>query len=196
MDDLNRGAQSTQNEFEFYKMGKSRFSKVSFSTRKWRTSDLELVKLIHYYENREVVNIECQVNSKVPKYVYIINSCKNEKVLGLDWDHQRDVISLKISEIFMEAVNIIPNKRNILSIIASVYDPIGYLQLLVLMSKTLFQEICKLNMKKTVGKAYLNFYELQIILSVIELTINSRPFNKVHDNEMYEIMTPNYLLFR
>ena len=39
------------------------------------------------------------------------------------WDHQRDVISLKFSEIFKEAVNVIPTKRNILSIIASVYDP-------------------------------------------------------------------------
>ena len=51
-------------------------------------------------------------------------------------------------------------------------------------------------MKKTVGKACLNFYELQIILSAIELIINSRPLNKLYDNEMYEIMTPNYLLFR
>ena len=64
-----------------------------------------------------------------------------EKVLGLYWDHQRYVISLKISEIFKEAVNIIPNKRNILSIIASVYDPIGYLLPLAIMLKILFQEI-------------------------------------------------------
>ena len=70
-----------------------------------------------------------------------------EKVLGLYWDHQRYVISLKISEIFKEAVNIIPNKRKILSIIASVYDPIGYLLPLAIMLKILFQEICKLNIK-------------------------------------------------
>ena len=48
------------------------------------------------------------------------------------WDFigiiREDVISLKISEIFKEAVNIIPTKRNTLSIIASVYDPIRYLQ--------------------------------------------------------------------
>ena len=62
-------------------------------------------------------------------------------------DHQRDVISLKISEIFKEAVNIIPTKRNILSIIACVYDPIGYLQSLVMMLKILFQEIYNLNIK-------------------------------------------------
>ena len=70
-----------------------------------------------------------------------------EKVLGLYWNHQRYVISLKISETFKEALNILQNKRSILSIIASVYDPIGYVQPLVIMLKILFQEICKLDIK-------------------------------------------------
>ena len=47
----------------------------------------------------------------------------------------RDVISLKISEIFKETVNIVPTKRNILSVIARVYDPTGYLQPLAIMLK-------------------------------------------------------------
>ena len=36
---------------------KNRISKVSFNIRKWRTNDPELRKLIHDYENREVVNV-------------------------------------------------------------------------------------------------------------------------------------------
>ena len=98
MDDLNSSAKSTEG-FEFYKKVKSRFSEASFKIWKWRTNDPELRKLIHDYENREIVNIERHVN-RVPKYVNIVNSFNNEKVLGLYWDHQRDVISLKISEIF------------------------------------------------------------------------------------------------
>ena len=145
MDDLNSGAQSTKEGFEFYKKVKSGFSEASFSIRKWRNVDPELRKLIR--ENWEAVNIKGHKNREVPKYVNILNSFNNEKVLGLYWDHQRDVISLKISEIFKEAVNIVPTKWNILSIIASVYDPIGYLQPLVIMLKILFQEICKLNIK-------------------------------------------------
>ena len=120
MDDLNSGAKSTEEGFEFYKKVKSRFSEASFSIRKWRTNDPELRKLIHDYENRKIVNIERHVNREVPKYANIVNSFNNEKVLGLYCDHQRDVTSLKISEIFKEAVNIVPTKRNILSIIASV----------------------------------------------------------------------------
>ena len=103
--------------------------------------------MIHDYENREIVDIERHVNRELLKYVDNINSFNNEKVLGLYWDHQRDAISLKISEIFKETANIVPIKRNILSITASLYDPIGYLQPLVIMLKILFQEICKLNIK-------------------------------------------------
>ena len=111
------------------------------------TNDPELLKLILDYKYREIVNIERHVNREVLKYVNIVNSFNNEKVLLLYWHHQGDVISLEISEIFKEAVNIVPTKRNILSIIASVYDPIGYLQPLVIMLKILFQEMCKLNIK-------------------------------------------------
>ena len=50
-------------------------------------------------------------------------------------------------------------------------------------------------LKKTVNKACLNFYELQIILSEIETIINSRPLNMLYDDEMYEVMPPNHLLF-
>ena len=57
VDDLNSGAHCTKEGFEFYKNVKSRFSDASFDMRKCRTSDPELLKLIHDYENREVVNI-------------------------------------------------------------------------------------------------------------------------------------------
>ena len=53
-----------------------------------------------------------------------VNSINNDEVLGLYWDH---IISLKINEVFKEAINIITTKQNILSVIASVYDPVGYL---------------------------------------------------------------------
>ena len=77
VDDLNSGAQSAKEGFEFYKKVKSRFSEASFNIRKWRTNDPELRKLIQDYENRKVVNIERHVNGEVPKYVNIVNSFNN-----------------------------------------------------------------------------------------------------------------------
>ena len=55
--------------------------------------------------------------------------------------------------------------------------------------------IVKRCLKKKVGKACLSFYELQIILSEIEIIINPRLLNTLYDDEMDEVMTPNYLLF-
>ena len=63
------------------------------------------------------------------------------------WNHQRDVISLKISTAFKDAVTIMPSKRDILIAIARPYHPIGYLQPLVIMLKIHFQEIYKLDIK-------------------------------------------------
>ena len=57
VDNLNSGAESTEEGFEIYKKVKSSFSEASFNFRKWRTSDPESRKLIHDYENREIVNI-------------------------------------------------------------------------------------------------------------------------------------------
>ena len=51
-------------------------------------------------------------------------------------------------------------------------------------------------MKKTVGKACLSVYELQIVLSEIELELNSRPLNQLCDDDTRDILTPNHLLFR
>ena len=100
MDSLNSGAQSTKEGFEIYEKVKSRFSEASFNIRKWRTNDLELCKLIHDYQNGEVVKIERHVNNEVPKYVSIPNIFNNKEVLGIYWDHQRDAISIEMSESF------------------------------------------------------------------------------------------------
>ena len=50
-----------------------------------------------------------------------------------------------LRDILNAVVNITPTKRNILSVIASVYDPIRYIQPIVIKLKLLFKEVCLLN---------------------------------------------------
>ena len=50
---------------------------------------------------------------------------------------------MKINEVFKEAITIILTKQNILNVIASVCDPVGYLQSIVIKLKILFQKIRK-----------------------------------------------------
>ena len=50
----------------------------------------------------------------------------------------------RLNEIFKDALNIQPPKRNILSVVSTIYDPVGYLQPVTIQLKILFQETCKL----------------------------------------------------
>ena len=134
VDDVNTGVHRTEEGFDFYREMKVRFLEADFNVRKWRMNDADLCKLINLYEKNEGVNSGVEINS--------VNSVNNEKVLGLYCDHEK-VISLKINEVFKEAIKIIPTKQNILSVIAGVYDWVGYLQLIVIKLKILFQKICK-----------------------------------------------------
>ena len=98
-----------------------------------------MYKLINHYEKNKSVNSEVEMN--------YVNSVNKQKVLGLYCDNEKDISSLKINEVFKETINVIPTKRNILSVIASVYDPVGYLRPIVIKLEILFQKICKSNIK-------------------------------------------------
>ena len=105
VDDLNTGVYSTEEVFDFYKKKKVRFWEANFNVWKWWTNEEDLCKLINLYEKNEGVNSGVEMNN--------VNSINNDKVLGLYWDHKKDIISLKINEVFKEAITIIPTKRNI-----------------------------------------------------------------------------------
>ena len=70
----------------------------------------------------------------------------NVKVLGIPWDNQEDKLILGVSEIFAKAEDVNPTRRNILRVIAIIYDPVGYLAPVINL-KLLFQEICHLGIK-------------------------------------------------
>lgn len=62
-----------------------------------------------------------------------------ERALGVHWCIQSDSFRFKI--IMPDKA---PTRRNILSIVSSVYDPLGILALVVLPAKGILQELCRL----------------------------------------------------
>ena len=60
-------------------------------------------------------------------------------------EQKKHVLIFGLRDKFNTAVNITPIKRNVLSVIASVYDPIGYIQPIVIKLRLLLQEVCLLN---------------------------------------------------
>ncbi|XP_076660155.1 uncharacterized protein LOC143363463 [Halictus rubicundus] len=70
---------------------------------------------------------------------------KGERVLGLFWDTRSDTLgfNMGIAKIPKDLLNgkKIPSKREYLRVVMSVFDPLGFLSRLMLMSKILMQEI-------------------------------------------------------
>ena len=124
VDDLTTGVNTVKEGYELYKKFKIRFMEAQFNIRKWRTNNTELRNLI---ADDDVLDEE------------------NAKVLGIRWNQTEDTLELGVNEIFVKADGIKPTKRNILKVIASIYDPVGYIQPVVIKLKLLFQEICLAN---------------------------------------------------
>ena len=64
------------------------------------------------------------------------------KVLGTLWDCDSDEFIHSFSKIVERMRELIPTKRNVLSILASLYDPLGVISPIVVSLKVLFQELC------------------------------------------------------
>ena len=65
----------------------------------------------------------------------------NNKVLGIAWDRKGDYLVFSFENLIENFNNTIPMKRNILSLIAKFYDPIGLIQPIIIKLKLLFQEV-------------------------------------------------------
>ncbi len=62
----------------------------------------------------------------------------NDRALGLYWDVENDIFSFRVT-----ANSKTPTRRNILSIVNSVYDPLGFLAPFVLKAKQILQQLCE-----------------------------------------------------
>ena len=138
IDDRNTGLNSVK---EVVEQLKKRFSEAQFNVRTFRWNSKELGTYFETLENVNIVNNVNTVNEEV-----VDSKINNEqKISGILWDEIEDNLVFRLDDIFKDATNVVPTKRNILSVISTVYDPVGYLQPFTIQLKILFQKICKLN---------------------------------------------------
>ena len=69
------------------------------------------------------------------------------KVLGINWDEVGDLLIIRFEDILKKAPCSKFTKRGILRVIASFYDPLGWIQLVIVQLKIIFQNICKLKVE-------------------------------------------------
>ena len=163
VDDLNCGVNSVEDGVNFYEKLKSILLEANFNLRKWRTNSVELRKMIYekekqtkgipickenFIERESILKNDCTVTENsdfVAKENNFDGEMKGEKILGIRWEEHKDVLIIDLKELLDGALCYVPTKRNILRVIAGVYDPIGFIQPLVVKFKILFQDICLAN---------------------------------------------------
>ncbi|XP_030765371.1 uncharacterized protein LOC115889501 [Sitophilus oryzae] len=102
-----------------------------FELRKWTSNSSDFLS--------QLSPNECKMDSSLPLN---INSLSSSKVLGLNWNPSTDEFFFDSPALSL--TNKICNKRNILSQLASIFDPCGMLVPLTLHLKLIIQDLWKL----------------------------------------------------
>ena len=112
VDDNINGDDSYETTFELYKKGVACMKDAGFKLRKFHTNDPNLQTTINKTEKFQLLE-------------------DNLKVLGIDWQKKN----------YEAGIELPTTKRNVLKIIASIYDPIGIILPVVVLFKILYQKI-------------------------------------------------------
>ena len=125
VDDCLCATSSVDNALSIYRDLSELLSKGGFHLTKWLSNSSKVLSAIPLSERSKAV--------KRP-----VGDSINEKILGVHWDVDEDTFGFNLS---------LPEKpctrRGILSVTSSLYDPLGFVVPVVLISKLLLQELCK-----------------------------------------------------
>ena len=118
VDNVITGTDTIEEAKILYKDAKTMFHDASMNLRDW-------------VSNEENVNNYITCNDR--------NNSKIIKVLGYQWDHKLDLLSVTPSSVLRRSESSDLTKRNVLKQLASVYDPIGFFAPVVLQGKLFLQ---------------------------------------------------------
>lgn len=146
VDDLVSGESTTDKAYNLYSKAKVRMANGGFNLRKWKTNCPKLKETIGSIETpttkqdmvRRLEDEETYVKSKLEAQ----RGTKGEKILGVKWNCELDTFHLSLAHIAENAKDLEPTKHNVLSLLASLFDPLGLISPVRVSMKILFQEIC------------------------------------------------------
>ena len=168
VDDLSSGAPESDKGYELYLKSKVRLAEGGFNLRKFVLKSAELMERIQCNESsisnpvtpenivkpehtqssqdlpeKDVVTEEDKTYAKSMLGAAEDTTSAEQKVLGVRWNFVKDTFVFELREMASLARDIDPTKRNVVSIAAKFYDPLGFLSPIILQFKLFFQELCK-----------------------------------------------------
>ncbi|XP_044184810.1 uncharacterized protein LOC122964955 [Acropora millepora] len=149
VDDFNGGKDSVPEAFQLYSKAKSRMKEGGFNLRKWISNSEKLMQWINQEEGVPIMEAS-MVSEEDKTYTQTqlgVNnstiSCER-KILGLNWDVEKDTFMFYFDCLVQFARELPLNKRSVLKVVAKLYDPLGLISPLIITVKALFQDLCKL----------------------------------------------------
>ena len=129
VDDLVTGGESLQEVEKIKSDSIELFEKGGFKIHKWHSNEPNL-------ETNDL-NSEKELNFAKE---HLGTKANETKILGLNWDKQRDTFRVEIP-----TENQPLTKRNVLKTLASIYHPLGFISPVILIGKILFRNLCDLS---------------------------------------------------
>ena len=149
VDDFNGGKDSVPEAFQLYTKAKSSMKEGGFNLRKWISNSEKLMQWINQEEGVPIMEAS-MVSEEDKTYTQTqlgVNnstiSCER-KILGLNWDVEKDTFMFYFDWLVQFASELPLNKRSVLKVVAKLYDPLGLISPLFITVKALFQDLCKL----------------------------------------------------
>ena len=130
VDDLVTGGESLQEVEKIKSDSIELFEKGGFKLHKWHSNE----------PNLETNNRNSEKELNFAKEHLGTKTNKETKILGLNWDKQRDTFRVEIP-----TENQPLTKRNVLKTLASIYHPLGFISPVILIGKILFRNLCDLS---------------------------------------------------
>lgn len=127
MDDLMTGCFTSDEAFLIYKEMNELLGKAGFPLQKWSTNSDTLLKKIKDDQHNKETGAEIRI-----KQDEII------KILGLTWNRECDDFQYAVT---LPALKIPVTKRNIISDIARLFDPLGWVAPTVIIAKVMIQKL-------------------------------------------------------
>ena len=119
VDDLITGADCINTALDFYQKAKYRLQDAGFNLRKFESNRKELENLINEQNFQPL---------------------STTKVLDLNWNKENDIITFDLSK--LTDTKTTPTKREILRLIASIFDPLSIISPVMVRCKIFFEELC------------------------------------------------------
>ena len=155
VDDVNSGGHSIEEVMQLYEKSKQLMAEGAFHLRKWHSNSEEVMSRIQQMEavNIDSKEIEKPLSEEDQSFAKTTlqpgekhHKSEENKVLGLSWDSDRDMIVFKFSELAQLASELSPTKRNVLKIVAKIFDPQGLITPVTAQLKVFLQKLFKENL--------------------------------------------------